>query len=318
MLKLFCSLVRSKQDQVIYEMTKTRISSILNGSAFDKTATLAHVISNVIANRVTVAPKLFGEQASIGISQPIFPLNRATLRGLQGLMLQRDYLSRKIADFESSLSEEYQKNLRDSEEYKLLSSQFKSLFCWPALVALIDPPVNTFNHNRDKNKSGKRRFWLAESSSQMIKIREKQAKLIESALDVKEVSLKDPEKMQRKLDQNSKKTAWYLQSSQRNYYDPKSLYPDSFVYTRIKPRQSIPENDYQMAVKYAEEQASGLLKKEARKRGKRCATNCQAMNVDENQEPEDIVIVEQRNQTPVASCDIETEPLSKRPRRSRK
>lgn len=94
---LLFDLVQTSEDQTVYNYAKNAVISLFKGQQPNQSDLLGRVIKESLSRRIT-----HFESTSSAIPLPIFPPNRETVQGLKGLMLQRDYLTRKIAASEVS------------------------------------------------------------------------------------------------------------------------------------------------------------------------------------------------------------------------
>ncbi|XP_054164391.1 uncharacterized protein LOC128962084 [Oppia nitens] len=200
---------------------------------------------------------------------PILPPNKATVKALRGLLIHSDYFSQIIARSEIPL-EQFKEVLDSDPTYRKLFAEFKSLFYWPALLSMSDPPERSnrsndqseesVNGQRPAIKGRNRKSWLknSQSRSRMIEIRTNQTKLIDS--EMKRVansrtantggtaggsgSVNNEQQSTAADDNNEPLTVestlapWYVTRKDRRYYNLKSLKRDSFVFTRVRPKYS--------------------------------------------------------------------------------
>ncbi|CAG2180509.1 unnamed protein product, partial [Oppiella nova] len=272
------SISRSKLDTTVYDTTRSVLNELMTGQAYESRTELAESIRLLIDESVTTFPKdtvvantsaeviiaadpqdvlVSTSQASVAASRewkapPILPPNKTTVKGLRGLLIHSDYFSQIIAKSEIPL-EEFKEALEGNENYAKLLLQFKSLFGWPALLSMIEPPERNDKSGEQPAPpipTGKpvrrrsRKSWLKTESSRMIEIRTNQAKLIESEMQriadlnakATEAEMADPVP-EEPLNETSAKSPWYVTKKERKYYKMKSLDKSSFVFTRVKPKR---------------------------------------------------------------------------------
>lgn len=254
------AFARGTQDQCVFNTTKEIINEIITGIEAHSDSELSKSICFIISNIITSKDVKSNEDEESESHEktisclsppPIFPPNRTTVRAMRTMLMETDHLSRKIAKSKIGL-QEYSAAVPEDEKYIKLCSQFKSLFCWPALLSLIDTPERNTQIKRVIDKSvvkSKRKSWLTSDTSRMIEIRTNQTKLIQTAMKSNEdTEVEEP--VEEKMDESSTCAPWYLTPKERRNYRLKSLDKNSFVFTRVKPRyDAIPESDESLATK---------------------------------------------------------------------
>lgn len=96
---------RGVQDQCVYDNLKLVLKELLTGVSSTSNTDLSQVIRAAIAKHVSTSEvnqdnvhhKSCTTSETHGMPQVIFPPNRCTVKGLEGILLQSDYLSRKVA-----------------------------------------------------------------------------------------------------------------------------------------------------------------------------------------------------------------------------
>ena len=166
------TLNRGSQDQQVYLSARDSLKDLLLGRKLQSTNPFNSVIERIFTTEVT---------SSLGDGTPaVLPPNRTTLRALQGLLLQRDYLVKKLDDAGIATSQIKQMAPK-TPEYDKLSQIFKAIFYWPAICSITDAPAAPEERVRLTKTPQEAKQWKKERAAVLSRERDKQAVLLRSA-----------------------------------------------------------------------------------------------------------------------------------------
>ncbi|KAI1289151.1 snRNA-activating protein complex subunit 4 [Halotydeus destructor] len=170
---------RTAQDDTVAQTTETSLVSLLDGKVPSCENALSKVISLLLTNHVTSLPST--EKSTMA---SIFPPNRISVRSFQSILLQRDYLKRKVDSTGYELDNRMKISFLRNSHYRTLLRQFVGLFYWPAIMSAEEPPVKPKEQLKVGRKNVNKAQLKAEraaNAAQIVYLRDSQKLLINCA-----------------------------------------------------------------------------------------------------------------------------------------
>lgn len=173
-------LSRGSQDQQVYLSARDSLTDLLLGRKLQATNPFNSVIERIFTTKVT---------SNSGDGTPaILPPNRTTLRALQGLLLQREYLVKKLDDAGITTTQ-IKDMVPKTPEYEKLSRIFKALFYWPAVCSITNAPAMPEQRVRLFKTPQEVTQWKRERAAVLSRERDKQAVLLQSSSGTSELAI---------------------------------------------------------------------------------------------------------------------------------